>query len=542
MSTFTVTLAQLNLLVGDVAGNADKVIEFAHAARDQHGARLVVFPELTLTGYPPEDLLLRPDFLDACELAVARIAESLNGVAAVFGTPLRGEGGVFNGAMVVDGGRVVGRYHKHHLPNYGVFDDKRYFAAGDQACVVDLDGFRVGVTICEDIWRAGPARAAADAGAELLININASPFHVGKRLEREDAIRHRIAETGLPMVYVNMVGGQDEVVYDGASSVFDAEGRVVALGPAWDAGMFSVDFGRDGRGRVAAEAEPLADVPSDEADMYQALVMGVRDYVRKNGFGGVAIGLSGGMDSALVAAVAADALGPDNVHVVMMPTRYTSQSSLDDAKACAGNLGLRYDIVDIESIFPRFLDGLRPILGDGVYTGVTAENVQSRCRGTLLMGLSNATGKLVLATGNKSEMAMGYATLYGDMAGGFAPLKDVYKTWAYRLARYRNTLGEVIPENIFVKPPTAELRDNQKDEDSLPPYEVLDAILEAYVEHDRSEAEIIAQGYEAEVVRRTVRLLHINEYKRRQAPPGVKVTRRAFGRERRFPITSGYGK
>jgi len=533
-------MAQLNPLVGDVGGNARSIREAAARARDELHADIVVFPELMLTGYPPDDLLLREDFLDAVESALRELCSEVQGIAVVLGLPLRSGAGLRNAAVVFRDGRELGRYFKQHLPTYGVFDDQRYFAAGRQPCVVDVNGCRLGVTICEDMWHEGPARRACEAGAQALININASPFDRHKWQAREEALRDRLREAPVPLLYVNMSGGHDEVVYDGGSCAFNAGGELAVRAPQFQLGLYPVDLEHSGEvwqpriGRV----EPVLDA---EASVYQALVWGVRDYIDKNGFPGALIGLSGGMDSALTAAIAVDALGPERVHTVMMPTRYTSDLSRTDAAAAAEALGIRYDVVAIEEIFESFRHALAPVF-EGTREGIAEENLQSRTRGTLLMAVSNKFGKLVMATGNKSELAVGYATLYGDMVGGFAPLKDVFKTEVYALARHRNALDEVIPESIFTKAPSAELRPDQKDSDSLPDYAVLDAILEAYVEKDRSVASIVAEGYDAEVVERVIRMVHKNEYKRRQAPPGVKVTTKAFGRDRRYPITSGFGR
>lgn len=533
-------MAQINLLVGDVAGNTDAVIESAAQARDGLGAEAVIFPELTLTGYPPDDLLLRADFIRAVEDGVRRIRETVHGITVVVGAPLLGEDGLLNAALVIRDGELLGTYGKHHLPTYGVFDDRRYFTPGDAACVVDVAGCRVGITVCEDAWHPGPVGAAAAAGAGVVVNINASPFDQYKWMARESVLRERIGETGLPILYCNMAGGQDEVVYDGGSCAFDGEADLMVRAPRFRTGLYPVDLACI-HGRWEPLEGEIEEDPSDEAVVYEALVWGVRDYIEKNRFPGVVIGLSGGMDSALTACIAVDALGPERVHCVMMPTRYTSDMSRTDAGAVAEALGVRYDTVAIEDIFNGFSGALAPVFRDRP-ADVTEENLQSRIRGALLMAVSNKLGGLVLATGNKSEMAVGYATLYGDMVGGFSPLKDIFKTEVYRLARYRNELGAVIPENIFTRPPSAELAPDQKDTDSLPDYPVLDAILAAYVEEDASVEEIVAAGHDRDTVARVVRLVHRNEYKRRQAAPGVKVTAKAFGRDRRYPITSGFGR
>lgn len=533
-----VAMAQLDTRVGDVSGNVEQVIATALRARDKHGADVVVFPELTLTGYPPEDLLFRPDFIHSIGQALARIRDEVSGVAVVVGFPHHEKGRLYNSAAVLQDGMVLGVYHKHHLPNGGVFDDKRYFESGSTPLVVDIEGHRCGVTICEDLWHPGPARWAADEGAQVLFNLNASPFHAGKFVDREMVIRARQEEAGLPVVYVNLVGGQDEVVYDGVSVVYDGDGALVARAPAFSEALMPVTFRPRGTALVPEPAEVDA-LPDEDEQVYRALVRGLGDYVNKNGFPGVILGMSGGIDSAFSAAVAVDALGPDRVHAVMLTSRYTSDESLEDAQACAQLLGVRYSSLNIDTAFQACMDELAPLFGDRPMDA-TEENMQSRARGLMLMALSNKLGYMVMATGNKSEYAVGYATLYGDMCGGFAPLKDVYKTQVYRLADWRNALGRVIPQRIIDKAPSAELRPDQKDEDSLPPYPVLDGILKRYVDDDATVATLIDEGYDDEAVRHIVALLHRNEYKRRQAAPGVKVTCKAFGRERRYPITSGY--
>jgi len=533
-------MAQLNLLVGDVAGNTQAVIQAATEARDGQGAALVCFPELTLTGYPPDDLLLRSDFIAAVDDGLQRIAEATRGITVIVGAPQLEAGQLVNAALVIRNGRVDARYAKQQLPTYGVFDDLRYFAPGDTACVVDVEGCRVGVTVCEDAWYPEPVAAAAAAGADVVVNINASPFDQYKGTARESVLRDRIAETGVPILYCNMAGGQDEVVYDGGSCAFDANGDLMVRAPRFDTGLYAVDVAHIHDQWTPLEGDIEPDL-SPEAAVYEALVWGVRDYIEKNRFPGVVIGLSGGIDSALTTCIAADALGPERVHCLMMPTRYTSAMSHTDAGELAEALGVRYDVVAIEAIFNQFTGELAPLFDDRP-ADVTEENLQSRIRGTLLMAVSNKFGGLVLATGNKSEMAVGYSTLYGDMVGGFSPLKDIFKTEVYRLARYRNALSPVIPENALTRPPSAELAPDQKDTDSLPEYPELDSILAAYVEDDAGIEEIVDAGHDRATVEQVVRLLHRNEYKRRQAAPGVKVTTKAFGRDRRYPITSGFGR
>jgi NAD+ synthase (glutamine-hydrolysing) len=534
-----IVLAQLDLMVGDVQGNAVRIIEAAISARDRHQAACVVFPELALTGYPPEDLLLRPALIDQVTRGLTLIRNQVSGIDIVLGCPLLHEGRLYNAATLLRGGAIVAAYHKHRLPNYSVFDELRYFAPGTEPCVVTIGGARVGLTICEDIWQPGAVEQAAEAGARLMININASPYHVAKRAEREAVLRQRIAATAIPIVYLNTVGGQDELIFDGESFVVNAGGEVTQRAPAWEEALVPVDFDIGADGSVRPLPGPLAEPLADEAAIYRGIVLGVRDYVDKNRFGGAVVGLSGGIDSALTLAIAADALGPKRVTAVMMPSRYTAQMSTDDARAEAEALGIAHHLIPIEPAFQAFLDLLQPVFA-GLPADTTEENIQARCRGVILMAISNKHGKIVLTTGNKSELAVGYATLYGDMAGGFAPLKDVPKTLVYRLARHRNALAPVIPERVLERPPSAELAPDQRDEDSLPPYPLLDAILELYIEKDMSPEEIVGAGYDRDMVGRTVNLVNRNEYKRRQAPPGVRISRRAFGRDRRYPITSGF--
>jgi NAD+ synthase (glutamine-hydrolysing) len=556
-----VALAQLNPIVGDIEGNA-RLIEAAARLAHAQGARLVVTPELSLTGYPPEDLLLRPSFMAACDRAVDDLAhalEDLEGLRVVVGHPMDvpgvGDGSSksiavarrFNAATALGGGRRLGSYCKRELPNYQVFDERRYFVSGREAgrgaLVVDVAGLRVGLLICEDAWLEEPAAAAREAGAQLLCVLNASPFHLDKAFDREERMAERARAVGLPLVYAHLVGGQDEVVFDGASFAVDAQGRIGARAPMFETALLLVDVSLDG-----AVRGPLAPIPAPEAQAWQALVTGVRDYVGKNGFPGAIIGLSGGIDSALVLAVAVDALGAERVRTVMMPSPYTADISWIDAQDMAQRLGVRHEEIAIAPMFEAFLGALASNFA-GLAEDATEENIQARIRGTLLMALSNKTGSIVLTTGNKSEMATGYCTLYGDMAGGFAVIKDVAKTLVYRLAQWKNeqptpradgTIGPVIPERIITRPPSAELRPNQTDQDSLPPYDVLDAILGLYMEEDRSVEDIVAMGHERAVVERVARLIRVNEYKRRQAPVGVRITHRAFGRDWRYPITSKF--
>ncbi|MBI5268806.1 MAG: NAD+ synthase [Burkholderiales bacterium] len=556
-----VALAQINTTVGDLPGNARQVAQAARAAYAQ-GARLVVAPELALTGYPPEDLLLRPAFLQACEAQLDALAAELaeyEGLHVVVGHPVawhqaedvrsksRSLPACFNAASVLAGGRVVGTYAKRELPNYQVFDERRYFASGRDAglgpLVVEVQGRRIGVLICEDAWFEEPARLACEAGAELLCVINASPFHLDKQDEREQRMAERARACGRPLLYAHLVGGQDEVVFDGASFAMDAHGQVQARAASFEAETLLLTLGSDGE-----VSGPVTPVPELEQQAWSALVVGVRDYLGKNGFPGAIIGLSGGIDSALVLAIAVDALGADRVRCVMMPSRYTADISWIDARDMAERLGVRYDEIAIAPMFDAFREALAPQFA-GLPEDATEENIQARVRGTLLMALSNKTGDIVLTTGNKSEMATGYCTLYGDMAGGFAVIKDVAKTLVYRLAEWKNrqpaaradgTVGPVIPERIITRPPSAELRPDQTDQDSLPPYEVLDAILARYMEGDQSIEEIVAAGFARADVEKVTRLIKINEYKRRQAPVGIRITHRAFGRDWRYPITSKF--
>jgi NAD+ synthase (glutamine-hydrolysing) len=537
--TLGIALAQIDLLVGDLQGNAARVIASARSARTECGADLVLFPELALSGYPPEDLLFHRGFRRQVEAGLARVCAEAGEAAVMLGYPEYTRAGIYNSAALVAGGEVAAIHRKAELPNYKVFDEKRYFRPGAQPTVVELKGFRVGLLVCEDIWERESAQLARAAGAQLLAVINASPYEIHKQREREDIARARVTDVGVPLAYVNLVGGQDELVFDGNSFVMSAEGEVVLRAPPFEEGCYLARFERDARGKVVPRAGEVAPELSDEASVYRALTLGVRDYVGKHGFPGVVMGLSGGVDSALTLALAVDALGAERVQAVMMPSRYTSSMSLEDAAEEARTLGVRYSVLPIEAMFESTLATLKSEFA-GREPDATEENIQSRCRMLLLMGISNKTGRMLLTTGNKSEMAVGYATLYGDMAGGFAPIKDCSKGLVYRLANYRNSLGRVIPQRVIDRAPSAELRPGQKDSDSLPPYEVLDAILEAFIEEDLSVDEIEARGFDRATVARVLDLVKRNEYKRRQAPPGVRVSRRAFGRDWRYPITSGY--
>ncbi len=534
-----VAMAQLNLRVGDIHGNVERIIEAAAQARERWQADAILFPELSLCGYPPEDLLLRDSMQLRIEAALERLCREVRGIRLVLGFPWVEDGRRYNACGLIEDGALRVRYFKCKLPNYQVFDEKRYFDAGDSPCVVDIAGVPVALSICEDIWHPEPMAAARAAGARLMLNLNASPFHLGKQAEREATLAARAAEGGMPVVYVNQVGGQDELVFDGGSCVVAANGHVLQRAPAFEEGLFLAELQVDAE-RVQPQPGACAPLAGEEASVYGALVLGVRDYVRKNGFKGVVLGLSGGVDSALTLAIAVDALGAGQVEAVMMPYRYTAQISLEDAEAEARTLGVAYSVLPIAPMVEAFMDTLAPAFA-GLGRDTTEENLQARCRGTLLMAISNKKGYLVLTTGNKSEVAVGYCTLYGDMAGGFDVLKDVPKTLVFRLCQYRNSLaGEVIPQRVIDRPPSAELAPDQKDEDSLAPYPVLDEILRLYVEEDLSADAIVARGFAADTVRKILRLVDLNEYKRRQAAVGPRITQRGFGRDRRYPITSGW--
>ncbi len=533
-----VALGQLNLLVGDVAGNARRIVAAAERACGELDTDLLVLPELTLSGYPPEDLLFHRGFRVAVEKGMQTVRTAQASCGFVVGFPEYAGSQIFNSAALIERGEVRATHRKSCLPNYKVFDEKRYFKSGSQPTVADFRGFRVGLLVCEDIWEPEPAQMAKSAGAEMFVVLNASPYEIHKQENREDIVRRCVRELGLPVAYVNMLGGQDELVFDGNSFVMDGAGQVVMRAPPFEEGLYPVEFERL-NGVVQAVAGPISPALSDAESVYRTLVLGVRDYVGKHGFPGVVMGLSGGIDSALTLAIAVDALGKDKVHAVMMPSPYTSQMSLDDARGQAEKMGVKYSVLAIGEMMKATEATLREEFA-GRQPDATEENIQSRCRMLLLMGISNKTGKMLLTTGNKSEMAVGYATLYGDMAGGFAPIKDCSKLLVYKLAVYRNSVGAVIPQRVIDRPPSAELRPDQKDSDSLPPYEILDPILEAFIEDDLSVDEICAKGFERATVVRVLDLVKRNEYKRRQAPPGVRVSRRAFGRDWRYPITSGY--
>ena len=546
--SLNIALAQLNPTVGDVAGNADKV----RRARDQaaaQGADLVAFPELFLAGYPPEDLVLKPAFQGACRAAVEALArESAKGPALLVGTPWVEGGKLYNAYVLLNGGVIEAVRFKVDLPNYGVFDEKRVFTPGPMPGPIVVKGVRIGIPICEDIWGPEVVECLSETGAEILLVPNGSPYWRGKTEHRLNIAVARVVDSGLPLVYLNMVGGQDELVFDGASFVLNANRTVGAQLPAFQEEIAMTRWRRDAGGWHCTGEQAAAEVEEGDKADYAACVLGLRDYVEKNGFKGVVLGLSGGIDSALVAAMATDALGPQRVRCIMLPYRFTSQDSLDDAARAAKALGVTYDILPIEQAVKGLEAALVPAFA-GTKRDVTEENLQARVRGTILMGISNKFGLMVVTTGNKSEMSVGYATLYGDMNGGFNPIKDLYKTEVYRLSRLRNVWkpegalgpgGEVIPANIIDKAPTAELRENQKDQDTLPPYNALDQMLERLVEHEEPIASIVAAGFDRDTVVRVERMLNLAEYKRRQAAPGVKVTLKNFGRDRRYPIVNRF--
>ena len=524
--------------VGDIKSNADKIIDAAISAADE-GADLIVFPELALVGYPPEDLLFRRGFLDQVKHECLRIQHRLKDVigdsGVVFGLPYEHAGKLYNAALYLNEGIIRQFCFKQSLPNYSVFDEVRYFTPGHESSVITVKGHTIGLMICEDVWQPEIVECSKANGAKVIIAINASPFHINKHEERIAVLKSHADQFQVPIMYLNMVGGQDELVFDGDSLAVDRQANVVARARLFDTDVIKVVFD----GNDISSSHAMAPEESSDAVTYKALVTGVRDFVRQNGFTGVVIGLSGGVDSALTLAIAVDALGADNVEAVMMPSRYTADISLQDAEAEAGSLGVKYDVVEIEAVFDSFLTTLAPVF-DGAPADTTEENIQARCRGVLLMAISNKKGRMVLTTGNKSEMAVGYATLYGDMCGGFAPIKDVCKTLVYKLCRYRNSVSPVIPERVLTRPPSAELREDQCDQDSLPDYDILDRILELSVEQDKPVDEIVAQGISREDVLHVITLVQRNEHKRRQSAPGIRVTCRAFGRDRRYPITSGY--
>ncbi|MCH2343087.1 MAG: NAD+ synthase [Pseudomonadales bacterium] len=542
--SLNVVLAQLNLLVGDIDGNAERIITSAKQAFDNQSAHLIVFPELTLTGYPPEDLLIRPSLQARIERALEKILEADLPGYIVVGFPEQVNCSLYNTLALIKGRERLATYHKQCLPNYQVFDERRYFKPGNDGCVFQIHGTRVAFTICEDMWELAPVVQAREAGAQLLININASPFHINKLEERQQLLQQRATEGGVPVIYVNLVGGQDELVFDGGSMAINSDGTCQFLAPSYIEGNYFLKVNVGANGSCQIPEQNIASNHSLEEQVYDALVLGVRDYVNKNNFPGVVLGLSGGIDSSLTLAIAVDALGKERVQAVMMPFEYTSQLSINAAAQQAALLGVNYKVIAIHEIYSAFMDALAMEFA-GSEIDVSEQNIQARARGVVLMAISNKKGSLVLTTGNKSEIAVGYTTLYGDMAGGFNPLKDVSKTLVYKLSSYRNTgygpePDEVIPTQVIERAPSAELAPGQIDQDNLPPYDILDQILELYVENDCSADAIVAEGFDEVIVRKIVRMVDLNEYKRRQSPIGVRLTKRGFGRDRRYPITNSW--
>lgn len=540
MKQLNLVMAQLNFLVGDIEGNADKVIANALHAEKEFNADLVIFPELCLTGYPPEDLLLRPGLYLRLNAALRKIQDAVKKTSIIIGYPSQTTDGVYNSGTLIEGGQIISTHYKEFLPNYSVFDEKRYFKPGCSPTVTSIKGIPVAITVCEDLWFDLPILQAAKAGAQLAISINASPFDHNKALLRYETISKRAKEGNMPIVYVNMVGGQDELVFDGGSMLLNQQGEICQSAGFFDEKLCPITLEVIDH-KIKAPVAKLIKIPDEEERVYKALVLGVRDYIEKNKFPGAIVGMSGGVDSALTLAIAVDAIGKERVEGILMPSRFTSELSNNAAKQQAETMGVNYRIISIEPIFSAFLKMLEPEFGN-LPKDTTEENLQARCRGTLLMALSNKFGKIVLATGNKSEMAVGYSTLYGDMVGGFCVLKDIPKTLVYRLANYRNKISPVIPQEVIQRPPSAELAPNQKDQDTLPPYPLLDKILEKYIEQDQSYFQIVEAGFDSEMVKRVIKMVDRNEYKRRQAPIGVKITVRAFGRDRRYPVTSGYAQ
>ena len=534
----TIALAQIDLIVGDITGNTTRILDCCEQVRVESQADLIVFPELSISGYPPEDLLLHSGLKRRVAEAIELIRKQVSGIAVLIGFPEYSGNVIYNSCVVFENTEEIIRYRKHVLPNYSVFDEKRYFEPGQETAVFKLKDTKIGINICEDIWYPSPAKKCKEAGAELIIVINGSPYEKGGQLKRETIVTERISEIMLPIVYLNMVGGQDELVFDGASFVMNTEGEITYRAPSFEEALDVIELSVKTKKKVPLIAS-VAERLSEEESIYRALVKGTRDYITKHKFPGVVLGLSGGIDSALTLAIACDAIGSDKVRAIMMPYTYTSKMSLEDAELQSSILNIQYDILPIETLYDASLELLKPIFV-GRDMDTTEENIQSRARGVLLMAISNKTGLMLLTTGNKSEMAVGYATLYGDMAGGFAPLKDCTKTLVKRLANYRNTISEVIPRRVIEREPSAELRENQQDCDSLPPYDVLDPILEAFIEEDLSVMEIVDRGYDRATVISILEMVKRNEYKRRQAPPGIRISNRAFGRDWRYPITSGY--
>lgn len=533
--SLTVVMAQINLTVGDLAGNSAKVLQAIEQAKELCDPDIVLFPELTITGYPPEDLLLKPSFIHAVENQIELLCQQINEVAVVIGYPRLDKEKLYNSACLIHEGKLLAVYDKQALPNYSVFDEKRYFSPGTESNIFSFKNTQLGITICEDIWEHAPIEKAVEKGAQIILNLNASPFDINKHQQRTQLLANRAKQHQVSIFYCNLVGGQDELVFDGGSLVVDADGNIHQKAMQFSEQLIITDLEN-------GQFDSMPIVPDDFSGIeaiYSALVSGIRDYVIKNGFQGAVLGLSGGIDSALVLSLAVDALGAENVEVVMMPSLYTSDMSNEDASLQADKLGVQSTVLPIEKPFNVFLDLLSEEF-QGMESDITEENIQARCRGILLMAISNKKGKILLTTGNKSEMSVGYATLYGDMAGGFAPIKDCPKTLVYQLAEYCNRDAENIPRRVIERPPSAELRPDQKDSDSLPDYDVLDDILRLYVEEDKDLDEIIQQGHDANTAKRIIRLVDINEYKRRQAPPGVKITQRAYGKDRRYPMTNKF--
>lgn len=534
-SSIRMVLGQLNLAVGNIPGNTKKIIAAIEKASNDK-ADIIIFPELSICSYPPEDLLLRPAFNKSIESALKKITMAAKDIHVILGYPLKKEEKLYNACSLIHDKKIKHTYSKRYLPNYGVFDEKRYFTPGDKPCLFEIKDSIAALSICEDIWVSKPTEDAASANAKILFNINASPYEKNKTTDREQIISKRASQSNIHIVYVNLVGGQDELIFDGSSQIYDNNGKIIFQASSFKEELFLAELDiNNKKNKININRSEFF----VEQNIYNALILGVKDYVMKNKFQGVVIGLSGGIDSALTLCIAADALGPENVKALIMPSRYTSKMSIDDASMLAKKLNVSYEIISIEPPFTSFLDILKPIFGN-LPIDATEENIQARCRGLLLMAISNKYNKLVLTTGNKSEMSVGYATLYGDMAGGFSPLKDVWKTLVYKLSKWRNTQGNVIPESIINRPPTAELRDNQLDQDFLPDYEILDLILEKYIELDQHPEKIISDGYNPETVYKITKLVDKNEYKRRQSAPGIRITNRAFGKDRRYPISSGY--
>ena len=534
----SIALAQLDFVVGDISGNTELIIETSKKAKRQYNADLIVFPELSISGYPPEDLLLHSGFKKRIIEASNKIQQEINGIDALVGYPEYQNGKIFNSCSVFSEKKEIVRYRKEALPNYSVFDEKRYFESDDNPVIFSVKGKKIGINICEDIWQEQAAIRSKDAGAELIIVINGSPYEKNGQEKREKVVKRLTEVTGLPFVYLNMIGGQDELLFDGSSFVMDKNGEIVYRAKSFEESLDLIEFEINDDGCSPLKSRVHKVLPQVES-IYKALVRGTRDYIKKHKFPGVVLGLSGGIDSALTLAIACDAIGSDKVRAVMMPYIFTSDMSKNDAKAQASLLNVQYDILPISTLYNSTIELLRPIFMDAA-SDSTEENIQSRSRGIILMAISNKTGLMLLTTGNKSEMAVGYATLYGDMAGGFAPIKDCTKTMVKKLASYRNTISEVIPKRVIEREPSAELSENQKDSDTLPPYEILDPILEAFIEEDLSVEEIVDLGFDRTTVIRVLEMVKRNEYKRRQTPPGVRISNRAFGRDWRYPITSGY--